>query len=310
MNADGSRAGTIGFIGLGNMGGPMASRLLQAGIELTIWGRDPQKLTCFEALGAKSVSSPADIAARCDIIVLSLTNEAAIRSVLFGADGVAEGKSQRGLVIDTSTISPDGTVAIARELNSYNGMRWLDSPVSGGVSGATAGTLAVMAGGNEADFRQANSVFRHIAARATLMGSLGAGQRTKIINQLIVGTTMAVLAEALALAERAGIDAAVLPNALKGGRADSCLLQQFWPKMSARDEKLNSPVVSLLKDFDIIEAFATSLGIETPLAHLAGERFRTLSNLGYGDCDVATIIRMFDTPIERDVRSSEIGKGS
>ncbi|WP_108610761.1 NAD(P)-dependent oxidoreductase [Aminobacter sp. MSH1] len=285
----------IGFIGLGNMGAPMARRLLAAGETVVIWGRNPAKLVAHEQMGAHRASTPMELARRCDVVITSLADTDAVRLVVLGVDGLAGGGSEGKLLIDTSTISPDATCEIAAELVHRCGMTWVDAPVSGGVPGATDGTLTVMAGGTEVDFRRAFATFRPLSGNMTWMGPLGSGQKTKLVNQMIVGATIAVLAEGLSLAEKAGINAAVLPVALAGGRADSSLLQQLWPKMAARDFSLNSAVSSLLKDFNLISEFAGQAGAELPVAMHARQLFETLGQREDVANDLATIINLYDS---------------
>jgi 3-hydroxyisobutyrate dehydrogenase len=172
-------------------------------------------------------------------------------------------------------------------------MGWIDAPVSGGVPGASNGTLAVMAGGNEADFERVAPVVAHLAGRFTLMGPNGAGQTTKLINQMIVGCGFAIVAEACQLAEDAGIDPARIPQALAGGRADSPVLQQYLPRMAARDREVQARIAIMIKDLTTVMDEARRLGSALPMTGLATELHKLLAKRGLADADNAETIRLY-----------------
>ena len=222
---------TLGYIGLGLMGLPMTRRLIAAGDTVAAWNRSPEKLAAAVAAGARAALSPADVASRASIIFMCLTDAAAVEAVAFGEGGLAQVPGEGRIVVDFSSIHPERTREIARRIEATNGLRWIDAPVSGGTRGAEEGTLAVMAGGDAADVARVAPHVLKMARGFTHMGPLGAGQTTKLCNQVIVGCTMAVLAEATRLAVNAGIDARRLPEALKGGFANSIPLQMFVPRM-------------------------------------------------------------------------------
>ncbi len=177
----------LGYIGIGLMGAPMARRLAQAGYGVTIWGRDPAKLAPILAAGATSAASAADVARGSDILFTCLSDTDAVEAVVFGAGGVAQGAGPGKVLVDMSSIRPDAARELAARLRSETGMGWIDAPVSGGVAGSETGKLTVMAGGSEADFERVRPVVAHLAQRFTLMGPNGAGQATKLINQVLVG---------------------------------------------------------------------------------------------------------------------------
>ena len=202
---------SLGFIGLGLMGSPIALKLREAGYPLAVWGRTVAKLEAALAAGAEALDSPRAVAAASDIVFLCVTDTAAVEAVVFGDDGVAAGAAAGKVLVDHSSIRPDASRALAARLLDETGMAWIDAPVSGGAAGVEAGTLVVMAGGTPEAFARVEPVMTSYAGRATLMGPSGAGQTTKLINQALVGVGFAVIAEIAALARDAGMDAAQIP---------------------------------------------------------------------------------------------------
>jgi 3-hydroxyisobutyrate dehydrogenase len=240
----GSKAERLGYLGLGMMGIPMARRLVNAGYDVTVWNRSASKAKTLVEAGAKLATDPRTVAETASIIFMCVTDGAAVEEVMFGADGLVGVPGTGKLVVDFSSIHPDAARDIAARLKIANGMNWIDAPVSGGTKGAEEATLAVMAGGEAADIERVRPYVLAMARRLTHMGRIGAGQTTKLCNQVIVGCAMAVLAEATRLASNAGIDAAKLPEALAGGFADSIPLQLFvprWCKASIRRCSATSP---------------------------------------------------------------------
>lgn len=290
MTADKPR---LGYVGLGLMGGPMARRLLAAGYPLTVWNRDPAKAEALGDAGAAVAVSAAAAARASDIVFACLTDTAAVETVVFGPDGIAAGARRGSVLVDFSSMRPDAAADFAARLRAEAGMAWIDAPVSGGVPGATNGTLAVMAGGDEADFERVAPVVAHLAGRFTLMGPNGAGQTTKLINQMIVGCGFAIVAEACQLAEDAGIDPARIPQALAGGRADSPVLQQYMPRMAARDREVQARIAIMIKDLTTVMDEARRLGSSLPMTGLATELHKLLAKHGLADADNAETIRLF-----------------
>ncbi|WP_291714621.1 NAD(P)-dependent oxidoreductase [Bradyrhizobium sp.] len=244
----------------------MARRLLQAGFQLSIWNRSAGKTAELAELGARSATSASDVAASASIIFMCVTDAAAVEDIVFGQAGLAKTPGPGKLVVDFSSINPDATRTIAARLKSINGMGWIDAPVSGGTKGAEEGTLAVMAGGDAADIERVRPYVLAMARRLTHMGPTGAGQITKLCNQVIAGCAMIVLAEATRLAANAGIDAGRLPEALAGGFADSIPLQLFVPRMV---QGIHSPplghIATILKDLDTVVEVARKTS--TAVAH-------------------------------------------
>ncbi len=268
---------TLAYVGLGLMGLPMAKRLLAAGHAVRVWNRTAAKCAPAVAAGAVLATSAADAARGAAIVFMCLTDTGAVEAAVFGPDGIAQGLEAGAVLVDFSSMSPDATRAFAARLLAERGAHWLDAPVSGGTPGAEAGTLAVMAGGDADAFARAEPYVRAMAQRFTLMGPSGAGQTTKLCNQVIVGSLMCVLAEATRLATNAGIAAERLPEALAGGWADSKPLQICVPRMA---QGLYDPPLghayTMLKDLDTARLLAVRTGSPLPMASLAAETFRML----------------------------------
>jgi 3-hydroxyisobutyrate dehydrogenase len=283
----------LGFIGLGLMGLPMALRLREAGHALCVWNRSVAKADAARRAGASVAASPAEVARSAEIVFMCLTDGAAVEQVVFGADGLASAPGDGRIVVDFSSIAPAATRDIAARLEAANGMRWIDAPVSGGTKGAAEGTLAVMAGGAQADFERVRPCVLAMAQRFTLMGPLGAGQTTKLCNQVIVGSAMCVLAEATRLAVNAGIDPLLLPQALAGGFADSKPLQLFVPRMA---QAIHEPPLghthTMLKDLDTVVELARETGTPVPMAALAAQTFRLLAATRGEGCDALEVFKL------------------
>jgi len=283
----------LGYLGLGMMGFPMSRRLVQAGHDVMVWNRSTGKAAVLVGLGAKPATSPREIAERCDIIFMCVTDAAAVEDVVFGAEGLATVDGRGKLVVDFSSIHPDAARTIAARLREKNGMGWIDAPVSGGSKGAEEGTLAVMAGGEAADIERVKPYVLAMARRLTHMGPVGAGQTTKLCNQIIVGCAMTVLAEATRLAVNAGIDAGKLPEALAGGFADSIPLQLFVPRMV---QGIHSPplghIATMLKDLDTVVEVARDTSTPVPMSALASQLFRLGKAARGADVDALEIYKL------------------
>lgn len=270
----------LGFIGIGLMGRPMTLRLLAAGHEVTVWNRSRAKLAPVLEKGARAAASPAEVARSADIVMMCVTDQRAAEQVWFGPAGLAEGARPGLVVVDFSSIAPASARAFHQRL-SERGVGLVDAPVSGGVPGAEKGTLAIMAGGREEDVERVRPIVMHLAARFTRMGDSGAGQTTKLCNQIIVGSLLPILAEAVRLAEAGGVDARRLPEALKGGFADSLPLQIFGARMAARTFEPSIGAASLmLKDLGNAADLAAALGVKLPMVERALERYRALRAAG------------------------------
>jgi 3-hydroxyisobutyrate dehydrogenase len=284
----------LGFIGIGIMGTAMMLRLLERGWRVTAWNKEPERLPPVIEKGAVAAADPREVAARCDILLLCVLHTEAVNDVIWGTDGAAQAEGGARLVIDFSTIHPDATRDFAARLRRKSGAGWVDAPCSGGPNAARDGTLAIMAGGDEADFAAALPVLHELGANVTRMGPVGAGQTTKIINQAIVGTGFVVMAEALALAEASGIAADRLPAALAGGFAESRQLQLLYPQMRARAfEPPTSYARQLLKDMKAVKEFAHDLGLTLPVVEQAGTQYAAHVANGNEMKDSASIIALY-----------------
>ncbi len=280
----------LGYIGIGLMGRPMTLRLLDAGYEVAVWNRSQDKLAPVVEKGAKAVDSPAAVARAADVIMMCVTDQNAAEAVLFGKDGIEAGGAPGKLVVDFSSIAPDSARAFADRL-AAKGMGLIDAPVSGGVPGAEKGSLAIMAGGKVEDIERVRPIVMHMAERFTRMGDSGAGQATKLCNQVIVGSLLPVIAEAIRLAEAAGLDATMLPEALKGGFADSLPLQVFGARMAARNfEPALGTNSTMLKDLENAATVARQFGVPLPMARTAAELYRLLKAQGKAERDPAVLV--------------------
>jgi 3-hydroxyisobutyrate dehydrogenase len=291
----------LGFAGIGLMGLPMCRRLLAAGYPLTVWNRNPAKCAPLVEAGARQVASPAELCEHADVVMLCLADTAVVREVVFGPAGVAEGAKNGQLLVDFSSLEPTATREMAAELADKAGMAWLDSPVSGGVVGAEAGSLAIMVGGAAADLDRVRPVLLSLGQRVTHMGGIGAGQVTKVCNQMIVACNALVIAEVVALAEQAGVDARLIAEALAGGFADSKPLQILAPQMAeSRFEPVKWHVRTLLKDLDTAVKFSREQGSATPISGLAAQLMRQHGAQGFLQKDPATLVQMYRAPDSAD----------
>ena len=288
---------SLGFAGIGLMGLPMCRRLLAAGYPLTVWNRNPAKCAPLVAAGARQVASPAELCRHADVVMLCLADTAVVREVVFGATGIVEGAKSGQLLVDFSSLEPTATREMAAELVGKTGMGWLDAPVSGGVVGAEAGNLAIMVGGDAANLQRIKPVLLSLGQRVTHMGAVGAGQVTKACNQMIVACNALVIAEVVALAERSGVDASLIAEALAGGFADSRPLQILAPQMAeSRFEPVKWHVRTLLKDLDTAVKFSREQGSATPISGLAAQLMRLHGGQGFLEKDPSTLVQMYREP--------------
>ncbi|MFB4247580.1 MULTISPECIES: NAD(P)-dependent oxidoreductase [Pseudomonas] len=292
---------SLGFAGIGLMGLPMCRRLLAAGYPLTVWNRNPQKCAPLVAAGARQVATPAQLCEHADLVLLCLANTDVVREVVFAADGIAQGARAGQLLLDLSSLEPTATREMAAMLARDTGMAWVDAPVSGGTPGAESGSLAIMVGGEAADIERVRPVLLALGQRVTHMGAVGAGQVTKACNQMIVACNALVIAEVVALAERSGVDARLIAEALAGGFADSKPLQILAPQMAeSRFEPVKWHVRTLLKDLDGAVKFSREQGSATPISGLAAQLMRLHGGQGYLEQDPATLVRLYRDPASAD----------
>jgi 3-hydroxyisobutyrate dehydrogenase-like beta-hydroxyacid dehydrogenase len=290
---------TIGFVGLGLMGTGFTRRLVSRGYH--VWGYDiaPDRVAAVARHGVAQAASPADLARRTDIVLVCVTSTHAVEDVVLAADGVASiGPAPGKVLVDHSTTEIGATRHLASELESRTGMRWVDAPVSGGPQAAEAGTLAIMAGGAPEAVERVRPVLAELAGTFTHMGPVGAGQATKMVNQVLVLSNYCVIAEAARLAERCGIDPARIPEALAGGHADGNLLRTLIPRMAARDFEPRGFARQILKDLEMVHDLAREQKTATPMATQALTLFRLLCMRGHAELDGAAILKLYlDEPV-------------
>ena len=258
----------IAFVGIGLMGLPMASRLLRAGYPLSAWNRTKEKALPLTELGADVADSLKEAVASADIVITILEAGPIVKRVV---QDMLPSLKASALVIDMSSTRQSEAKEVAGLLASRQ-IAFLDAPVSGGVVGAEAGTLAIMVGGSEDDFKRAEPVFK-VMGRPTLVGPNGAGQVAKLCNQLIVGGTVAIVAEAMLLAEAGGADPAAMRAAIRGGFAESRILEVHGQRMLDRNFKPGGQIKSQAKDHVNIMAAAEDAGLQLPLTALVADLF-------------------------------------
>jgi len=271
----------IGYIGVGLMGGPMVTRLTSLG-----W-----RVRGYDIVAERSsTGSVADAVAGADVVLLNLPTNEAVEDVLGKLLPVLRAPQ---LVVDFSTIPVDACRAHAAKLARATGCRWVDAPVSGGPPAVQQGSLTVMAGGEAEDLARLAPLMKDIAGRCTHMGPLGAGLAAKMINQLIVGVGHAMLGEAVGLCEKAGIDAARIPECLAGGYADSNVMKAYWPRMVQRDFAPRGYVRQLLKDLEMVRGWAEKLQSRTPVLESALQAYRELKKQGHSELDTSAVVKLY-----------------
>ena len=281
----------VALIGAGAMGGAIGTRLIETGNHLTVFDLDAEKVAALTSLGAQSAGTAAEAASVSDVVILSLNSPKIVRIAVFGKDGVAAGAKPGTLIIDMSSIDPEATKELAADA-AEKGLRWVDSPLSGGAPKALIGQLTLMAGG-ETDVADAHRVLRHVASNYTHMGPCGAGQTTKLINQVLCGLNFLAVAEATQLALDAGVDAAKIPQALKGGRADSAILQEYMPRYVAKDYRRTGRIDNMVKDLNGAQDLARRTNTAMPLTAVCAEVHRMLTAAGLGGEDQAALMEYF-----------------
>jgi 2-hydroxy-3-oxopropionate reductase len=284
----------VAVIGAGIMGSAISTRLLDCGHNVQVFDIDAAKVAALVCKGAKAAASPAEATKVSCFVILSLNHADIVRRAVFGEGGVAKAAEADKLLIDMSSIDPAATAEMAAKLKQRAGMGWVECPLSGGVPGALAGKLTIMAGGAEEDFERARAIMKDLSANYTLMGGSGAGQTTKLVNQLFCALAFQAVAEAVKLAEAGGVDPAKIPSALAGGRADGRIMQEFMAKFAARDFAPTGSLGNMLKDLDSIQAFALRTKTPLPLTSVVTDIHRMLIAMGLGQKDNAEAMRLLD----------------
>ncbi len=282
----------VALIGAGAMGGAIGTRLIETGNDLTVFDLDPEKVANLTRLGAKAAGSAQDAADGADFVITSLNSSRIVKLAVFGERGVAAGAAQGTVIIDMSSIEPDATVELAN-MAQDQGLAWVDSPLSGGAPKALIGELTLMMGGTEDDVKRAQRVLGHVAKNMTHMGGPGAGQTTKLINQVLCGLGFLAVAEATQLALDGGVDATKIPEALRGGRADSALLQEYMPRFATKDYRRTGRIDNMVKDLNMVNDLARQTGTSMPMTALCAEIHRMLTAAGLGGEDQAAVMEFF-----------------
>ncbi|MEN0074920.1 MAG: 2-hydroxy-3-oxopropionate reductase [Paracraurococcus sp.] len=294
----------IGFIGLGIMGKPMAGHLKEAGHEIIVPER--RSLGAEERGAFTIVPDAKSVAAAAEVVILMVPDTPDVEAVLFGAEGVAAGLSKGKLVIDMSSISPTATKGFAERINAL-GCDYLDAPVSGGEVGAKQASLTIMVGGPEAAFERARPLFDKMGKNVTLVGPNGAGQTTKVANQIIVALTIEAVGEALLFASKAGADPAKVRQALMGGLATSRILELHGERMIKRTFNPGFRIELHQKDLNLALQSAKELGVALPNTASTQQLFSASVAAGNGGLDHSGLVKALETlaahPVVADPKS-------
>ena len=283
----------IGFIGLGIMGKPMARNLLKAGHQLVVYDIAAAPIAEMAAAGAEKGASSKDVAARTEVIVTMLPDGPEVEQSVLGADGVLEGAKRGSLVIDMSSISPLVSQKVGAAL-AGKGVDFVDAPVSGGEPKAVDGTLAIMAGGKPEVFEKAKPILAAMGSSVTLTGPVGAGNVTKLANQIMVACNIAAMGEAMVLATKAGLDPEVVFNAVRGGLAGSAVLNAKAPMVTARNFKPGFRIKLHQKDLRNTLLAAEAMKVPLPITSLVQQMLVSLINDGKGDLDHSGIVQFVE----------------
>jgi 2-hydroxy-3-oxopropionate reductase len=297
----------IGFVGLGIMGAPMAAQLIKGGHELYLFDIRPVAKELIDA-GGKGVKSAKEAAQNGDVIITMVPDTPNVDAALFGKDGVAEGLSKGKIVIDMSSIAPLETKAFAKRINGL-GCEYIDAPVSGGEVGAKAATLTIMCGGNEATFNKVKPLFDLMGKNITLVGENGAGQTTKVANQIIVALNIEAVAEALLFADKAGADPAKVRQALLGGFASSKVLEVHGDRMVKRTFNPGFRIELHQKDLNLALSGARALGLSLPATALAQQLFQSCAAHGGAAWDHSALVRALEIAGNHEI-NSKAGAGN
>jgi 3-hydroxyisobutyrate dehydrogenase-like beta-hydroxyacid dehydrogenase len=289
---------TIGFIGLGDMGAPMARRLMQAGHQLTVYARRPDGAQPFVDNGARAAGSPAECASGAAFVMTNVTTSSDVEDVVLGTRehagcAVIDGAPHGAIVCDMSTISAATTMRIAGAVEQ-RGLDMLDCPVSGGTQGAEAGTLTILVGGKAAALERARPLLETIGGTIFHMGDHGAGQVTKACNQIVQVVTIQGIAEALLFAARNGVDCGKAVDALMSGFAGSKMLALMGPKMARRDFAAGIQARLHHKDFSLIVEALENQGVDLPATAVVHRQLSRLMEQGWGAMDTSTLLRVLE----------------
>jgi 2-hydroxy-3-oxopropionate reductase len=291
----------IGFIGLGIMGKPMAKNLIKAGHSLVVYDINETAVADVVSAGAEAGTSPKNVASRCNLVITMLPNSPHVKRVVLGPEGLIEGAKAGDMLIDMSSIAPAASQEICAELEK-RGVDMLDAPVSGGEPKAIDGTLAIMVGGKESVFERVKDVLLCMGSSAVLCGGIGAGNVTKLANQIIVALNIAAMSEALVLATKAGVDPAKVVDAIKGGLAGSAVLNAKAPMVLAGNYKPGFRIDLHIKDLQNALDTAHAVGTPIPLTSQVMEILQALKVEGKELQDHSGIIQFYERLANIQVR--------
>ena len=298
-------AETIGFIGLGVMGAPMARNLLDAGHSLVVHNRSPQPAEALAEAGADTASGPREVAERADVVITMLPDSPSVEEVVLGEDGVLAGASNGDLLIDMSTIHPTVSVAVA-EAAAERGVAALDAPVSGGDVGAQQGTLSIMVGGEADAFERAQPLFEVLGKTIVHVGDAGAGQVVKACNQVVVAITIAAVSEALVLGSKAGVDPKQILDVLGGGMAANKVMEMRGSKFLEHDFTPGFRIDLHHKDLDIALGSGDEYGVPLPVTALVQQYMRALRAKGHGGDDHSGLIQLVEELAQHRIGSESL----
>ncbi len=294
----------VGFIGLGIMGRPMAKNLMDAGYELVLQNRSPEKAEELVKEGNATVAgSPREVAEACDVVITMLPDSPDVEAVVAGEDGVLEGIRDGALLVDMSTISPVVTEELSEKVRE-RGASMLDAPVSGGDVGAIEGALSIMVGGSEEDFERARPLFDVMGKVATHVGPIGAGQVVKACNQIVVALTIEAVSEALVLGSRGGVAPEKLVEALSGGLAGSAVMEAKKEKFFSHDFEPGFRIELHHKDLGIALAAGREYGVALPVTAIVDQMLEASKAKGRGDRDHSALLTLLE-----EAAQHEIGEG-
>ena len=284
---------TIGFVGLGIMGGPMARNLVDAGYDVVGYNRSDEPVEELVAHGGEGAETAAEAAERADVVITCLPDSAVVTEVMHADDGIVAGLSGGETVIDTSTISPTVTEELAAELDEL-GVSMLDAPISGGEEGAIAGTLSIMVGGDAAVLAENRPILEVMGATVTHCGDNGAGQVTKACNQIVVASAMVGVSEALLFAKKAGADLEAVVEAISGGAAGCWTLDNRAPRMIEGNFEPGFFAAYQYKDLRIATGAGEAFGAPMPLTSLAHELYKSMEETGRGRDDNSGVLQVLE----------------
>ena len=283
----------VGFAGLGIMGFYMAKHLQEAGINLTVYNRTPDKAQELGNLGAAVAKTPAELAGACNIIFLMLGNDNAVEEVCFGPNGIVKGLKGSLTLINSGTSDPKFNIGLYDRLKSH-GIEFLDVPVTGSGVHAKAGTLTFMCGGNKEAFTECIPLFEAMGKEAFHMGGIGSGSYTKLANNTMLAINLCAFAEAVTLVAKAGVDPELFVKVSSGGGGSNGMAQAKVSKVVKRDFSPAFKVKSLVKDLKLITACAEDLKLVTPVTALARELVNISESKGYTDEDVCSLVKCYE----------------